>query len=242
MKTVILIFLFILVLILNSEQSDFTLGLENWRSEGDGEFSWEAAMGHPGGCFRVDDDATGDINRAYAPNKFLGDWSGLDEMETLSADIYVVSSSDYIQSNFVFKIKGPSGSAKAILGPNPPFNFWVNYSVAISSSDWTIVSGSWEAILADVRTFIVTAEYTDGNEFVRIDNVNLSADPIDLPVQIGVISDFEEIGYDGWYSRTRSVSRTRSAVEIPADLSRSTAIPILRKDWLRLNLPVPGNS
>ena len=80
-----LLIILIFSILLLVEQSDFNLGLEYWRSEGDGFFSWEPVNGHPTGCFRVDDDATGDINRAFAPNKFLGDWSDADGTGTLSA-------------------------------------------------------------------------------------------------------------------------------------------------------------
>ena len=51
--------------------STFDTNTDNWHSEGDGDYYWEAATGNPGGCFRVDDDATGDWNNAFAPVKFL---------------------------------------------------------------------------------------------------------------------------------------------------------------------------
>ena len=201
-----LLIILIFSILLLVEQSDFNLGLEYWRSEGDGFFSWEPVNGHPTGCFRVDDDATGDINRAFAPNKFLGDWSDADGTGTLSADFDAVFGGPYLTQTCVFKIKGPGGSAKAIQAPTPPYDIWITYSVPIESSSWTIIDGTWEAILEDVRSLILAAEFVDGDEYVKIDNVTLSFDPIDLPVQNGVISDFEEIGYDGWYyTNTNSI-------------------------------------
>ena len=180
--------------------SDFTTGVDSWRVEGDGEFSWEAVTGNPGGCFRVDDYACNDMVYAYAPHKFLGDWSVAAEADTLSADIYLGSSgNDYVIPNFVFKIIGPGGMAKAILDPTPPEFNWITYSVPIAESQWTVVWGNWNDILDNVEAMIVTPEYINGDEFDRLDNVNLTFDPIGIPVQNGVISDFEQIGYDGWY-------------------------------------------
>ena len=185
--------------ILLGVQSNFSSDLEYWSAEGDGNFWWAAAGGNPGGCLFVEDDAEGDILRSYAPNKFLGDWSEADASASLSADIYVFSSDPYIEENYVFRIQGPGGIAQAIEHPTPPFNFWVNYSVSLARPSWEVIEGSWEELLQDVRSLIVTAEYVDGYEYVKIDNVTLTIDPIDLPVPIGVISDFENVGYDGWY-------------------------------------------
>nr|NQU91316.1 hypothetical protein [Bacteroidota bacterium] len=47
--------------------SDFSNNADNWHSEGDGAYYWESDAGNPGGCLRVDDDATGGMNYAYAP-------------------------------------------------------------------------------------------------------------------------------------------------------------------------------
>jgi len=69
--------------------SDFEIDTDNWHSEGDGNYYWEAATGNPGGCFRVDDDATGDWNNAFAPVKFLGDWSAATTTDYLTADVFL---------------------------------------------------------------------------------------------------------------------------------------------------------
>ena len=91
--------------------SDFEGGdTDGWVSEGDGNYYWEAGTGNPGGCMRVDDDATGDMNRAYAPLKFLGDWSSATQNDSLKADIFLHNAGGgYVSSNFVFRISGPGG-------------------------------------------------------------------------------------------------------------------------------------
>ena len=148
---------------------------------------------------RVNDDATGDMNRAYAPVKFLGDWSGADAFDTLSADIFLNQiATAYITSNFVFRIIGPGGQATGILNPKPPFQSWITYKISLSSADWQLNSGTWAGLMQNVTTLIVTMEYISGDEFNRLDNVSLSFTPSIIPISPVVCSTFEETGYDGW--------------------------------------------
>ncbi len=199
----VIIFLFSL-LIWNSGisqvVSDFEGGdTDGWVSEGDGVYLWEATTGNPAGCMRVNDDATGDMNRAYAPVKFLGDWSGADAFDTLSADIFLNQiATAYVASNFVFRITGPGGQATGILNPKPPFQSWITYKISLSSADWQLNSGTWAGLMQNVTTLIITMEYISGDEFNRLDNVRISFSPSMVPVSPVVCSTFEEIGYDGW--------------------------------------------
>jgi PKD repeat protein len=199
MKALIVIFLVLAGLLQSTVISDFTINVDGWLSEGDGQYQWEAVLGNPGGCFRVDDDATGDMNRAYAPHKFLGSWQNAAETDYISADVKVSQASgSYVGTNYVFRIQGPGGLATAIINPTPPTEIWVPYSVAIKASEWVVLEGTFEAILQHVNSLVVTAEYINGDEIVRLDNIELSFDPVSLPVQNGTISDFEQVGYDGW--------------------------------------------
>ncbi|MEZ5083481.1 MAG: hypothetical protein R2750_08535 [Bacteroidales bacterium] len=85
--------------------SDFETGTEGWHFEGDKDSFWEAGVGNPGGCFRVNDDATGDMNKGYAPVKFLGDWSAATTNDSVSADIFQYEAGGgYVSPNFVFRI------------------------------------------------------------------------------------------------------------------------------------------
>lgn len=108
--------------------SDFETGnTDGWVSEGDGIYYWEVATGNPFGCMRVDDDATGDMNRAYAPMKFLGNWSSATPLDTLKADIFLHRvSGPYVSTNFLFRIIGPGGQATAILNPEPSTDIWIS--------------------------------------------------------------------------------------------------------------------
>ena len=174
--------------------SDFEIDTENWHSEGDGDYYWEAGVGNPGGCFRVNDDATGDMNRAYAPVKFLGDWSAAASTDYVSADIFLHDAGGgYVSPNFVFRIVGPGGSAKVLWNPipTPPNDTWITYSVNLDETLWYIESGAWAEIVQHVTSFIVTMEYISGDEWNRMDNVLLSFTPSQVPIEPVICSDFE---------------------------------------------------
>ncbi len=188
--------------------SEFTSDADNWHSEGDGNYYWEAANGNPDGCFRVDDDATGDWNNAFAPVKFLGDWSAATTSDYLSADIFVHQySGSYSSGTFVFQISGPGGTARAFTPVSPPLDVWNTYTANLDPANWVLVSGDWNLLLQQVTELIVRAEYINGDEFVRIDNVILSITPTIIPVTPVICSDFEDGGYDGWsFMNTGGVS------------------------------------
>ena len=216
MKTSVLTFAFIFVFLLKitgQVVSDFEAGnTDNWHSEGDGIYYYEAGTGNPGGCFRVDDDATGDWNNAFAPVKFLGDWSSATINDYIKADIFLHQiSGSYSSGTFVFDIKGPGGEAKAFVNAQPPFDVWTTYTAYLNPADWVLVSGDWNLLLEHVSDIIVRAEYIEGDEYNRLDNIELSFTPVAVPVEPVICSDFEYEGYDGWsFSSTGGITNSTS--------------------------------
>ncbi|HPE57659.1 MAG TPA: PKD domain-containing protein [Bacteroidales bacterium] len=198
--TIISLILFFPIFTVNSQvTSDFESDIEGWYSEGDGDYLWEIGTGNPGNNFRVNDDATGDINLSYAPVKFLGNWSNATTSDYISADIFLhQNSGSYIENNFVFQIEGPGGKAQALLGTNPPLDTWQNYSVTIDPANWTMVDGDWNSLIQQVNEVVVRMEYINGGEWNRLDNVYLSFSPVIIPVTPVICSDFEQGDYDGW--------------------------------------------
>jgi PKD repeat protein len=180
--------------------SDFEGGdVDGWLSEGDGSYYWENGFGNPGACFRVDDDATGDMNYAYAPLKFLGDWSPATDFDTLSADFFDHQiNGSQIQPGYVYRIAGPGGEAKAILSYTLPLETWHKIKVSLNPADWTMISGTWSTLLQKVNELSVTMEYINGDEYCRLDNVRLTFSPLVTFVTPTLCSDFEEGGFDGW--------------------------------------------
>jgi hypothetical protein len=161
----------------------FDTDLENWSVTGDNTMTWNGSGGNPGGCLSVNDLSSGPINVAVAPKEFLGDWSLLGPGDTLAVDLFLQPiAGDSLPSPFLFRLVGPGGSAHAPIGTSfyPSENLWTRYAVSLSPGDWTLESGTWAGILATVQTLYVAAEFVNGTEDCRIDNVYLSQTPVPL--------------------------------------------------------------
>jgi PKD repeat protein len=225
--------------------STFDANTDNWHSEGDGDYYWEAATGNPGGCFRVDDDATGDWNNGFAPVKFLGNWSSATISDYVSANVFVHQiSGSYGASTFVFKIKGPGGEAKAFPDVQPPLDVWNTYTAYMDPANWILISGNWSQLLQQVNELVVRVEYINGDEYDRIDNIQLSFTPVVIPVVPVVCSDFETTGFDGWsFGFTAGVTNQATGgnpghyIKIMDGTGTSTAYPPPKYlgDWNQLN-------
>ncbi|MCD4818222.1 MAG: hypothetical protein K8S23_05990 [Candidatus Cloacimonetes bacterium] len=165
--------------------SDFEDGsIERWRSEGDGYCELGVEIGNPGDCLKVFDYATGAMNYAIAPLKFTGDWSMATTSDYLHFDLKVVTPiSLYCSTTLVFEISGPGGKARYIpADPTPPLNVWTSYTADLDPLQWNIIEGNWLSILADVDLLRIRAEYLNGDEYVLLDNILLTIDPIISPV------------------------------------------------------------
>jgi hypothetical protein len=161
----------------------FDSDLEGWQVTGDNSVTWEATTGNPGGCLSVEDWASGELNLAVASLAYLGDWTSLTDMDSLSVEIFHSSNDpDDYPPDYIFRIAGPGGSAYALSGPSyqPVKDTWNRYIVAIDSTDWTIESGTWTEILGEVNSLRIWGEFTTGDEICRIDNINLTSTPSEV--------------------------------------------------------------
>ena len=70
--------------------SDFSAGTEYWTITADHAGTWDPVVGNPPGSLAIHDLATGQINMASAPKKFLGDWLSLSNGsdDTVAFDVY----------------------------------------------------------------------------------------------------------------------------------------------------------
>ena len=201
MKIFITIFLTLFLLsfsraqIITSFEND---SLDGWRSEGDGKYYLEAGVGNPGICMRIDDDATGDTNLGIAPFQYVGNWAAADTSDSIMVDIFVSKiSGTLISDPWLFRISGPGGSAISP-GVTPGLEEWEHFSVPLDSSVWKQTSGTWQDLMAYVNHMEVRGEFINGDEFVRLDNIELSFSPKIVPVNPPVLSDFEGGTYEGW--------------------------------------------
>jgi hypothetical protein len=179
---------------------DFTTNTTgDWQIELDGNISYDAVNGNSGGCLRVDDDASGVINLLVAPNDFLGDWRNTDTADYIAFDylVHLIGGSAITNADFIIEISGPAGSAKAL--PNYVYDSldtWENINVKLNPDDWFQINGNWMDILAQVDLVKIRSEFVQGDEYVLIDNAELSFSPIQSNIEGQVCSTFETL--EGW--------------------------------------------
>jgi hypothetical protein len=145
--------------------------------------------GNGGGYVQID-DGTG-ISKAFAPSKFLGDWSGLDNNGYLTIDLRIISrpSTNLGVGEFI-RLSGPGGIAHVDLDPAdlPESKYiWKTFVYPLNSTVWTLDSGTWSGLLANVTECRITVEFYDGGETVGFDNfgrMENGCPQIDYPVQI----------------------------------------------------------
>lgn len=176
----------------------FDTDLEGWMITGDNDFIWQPAGGNPGGNLDVNDRVTGAHNYAVAPASYLGDWSAVTSADTLSYEVYLVNTSGggLGGQSYVFRISGPGGSAWALdaVALHPPENTWTRLAVSMDQADWNVTGGTWTDLLENVTSLRCNAEFINGGEEVRLDNISLSSTP-------GYV--FTECAYDDFnYSGT----------------------------------------
>jgi len=172
--------------------------LDGWRSEGDGSYYLEVNSGNPGNCMRIDDDATGELNIAIAPLLFTGNWSAADSSDSLTTDVYIsLINGTELTDQWAFRISGPGGSATS-QAFTPPLGQWHHIAIALDSSQWQMTSGNWQSLIDYINHLEVRAEYINGDEFVRLDNLGLSFSPVPVKITPLILSDFEKGLYEGW--------------------------------------------
>ncbi|HCO94216.1 MAG TPA: hypothetical protein DIU00_09740 [Phycisphaerales bacterium] len=155
------------------------------------DHSWQSTGGNPGGyILNSADDTTGFVS---APSKFLGDWAAM-VATNLTYEIKIFDTgSVYKIGNYWVRIDGPGGNAYWLGPPAPPDpSAWLTLNVPITESDWTIESGSWNALLADVTQLRIATEFYNNywpQEITGFDNVSLDINPTPVPsaVLLGMI-------------------------------------------------------
>ena len=182
--------------------STFDTGADGWAFGVD--HSWRSSGGNPDGYIHYIDAY--DTAWVTAPSKFLGDWATMGAT-SLTYEIKIFDTGSIFQvGNHQVVIDGPGGYAHWVGPPPNPAAGWLSLTVPISESNWTVISGSWDALLADVtRLTIATAVYNNymPQEINGIDNISLNANPIPTPgaILLGSIG----VGIVGWLRRRRTL-------------------------------------
>lgn len=167
--------------------SDFDGGNDGW-TWSSSAISWQSSGGHPYGYIRYNNNIASEYT-IYAPAEYLGNWESLG-VTNLTYEANVFQTGSVAKTNhYSVTIYGPGGEY-TWLGPTADASIsWRLLDVAIVESDWTQVSGTWEALLTDVTELrIHMAYYTNYTPFeiTGIDNVELNAVP--LPASFWLLS------------------------------------------------------
>ena len=176
-------------------ESTFDVGLDGWTGN-PSELSWRATGGNPDG-YALWVDVGADSLPLSAPAKFLGDWSKLDSVGTISFDQKIISTGNFDHRSYIrINIAGTGGAAWWI-GPRAPSSCpggvtcnWTTYVAPILESQWIVTHGSWSDLLHSVTIFQIQQElYSNiccGSEISGIDNVKIQApDPVASSYLIG---------------------------------------------------------
>ncbi|MFX0200226.1 MAG: hypothetical protein ACFFCW_29250 [Candidatus Hodarchaeota archaeon] len=199
----------VIILTVGSAQADLTVSsmfdtdLDGWTSNTPSEIYWEATNGNPDGYLRFV-DSSGERTYAYAPNKFLGDWSPLNGVGVLSFDqkVFYAGSINTINPYTVL-ISGPGGDATWEGATPPGQTDWISIEVCVNETDWTINAGTWDAILNNVTKLEILMELVNNHgtdkDRTGLDNVALT--PVPSAVILGGIG----ITFSGWLLKRRKM-------------------------------------
>jgi hypothetical protein len=179
----------------------FDTGLDGWSglaSEGPAsQYSWGPTGGDPGGYFDfIDQSATS--GTITAPAQYLGNLSSLNGTGILKWDQILFSTGGDPESyGFEAQISGPGGSATFTSSiDDTVVGQWIAITAPINQSSWTVNSGTWAGLLADVTslnlsiedvTNIHTPTVQDPGDHDGIDNVFLGTASVPEPTSLTLL-------------------------------------------------------
>lgn len=152
--------------------STFDTDMDGWVGDAPSfQHTWGAAGGNPGGYidFLDQSSGTGILN---APAAFLGDWSALDGVGWLQWDSIVFAES-FAPSTIPFEVEisGPGGTATFTTGVNDSVWYsWVTTTAPLDQGQWSVSSGTWSGLLANVTSLRVLDERVANNGTSSPDN------------------------------------------------------------------------
>lgn len=167
--------------------STFDTDAEGWSAQGDieGPLTWSATGGNPGGNVFIDDLTTGGVTYFVAPSLFLGNFAGafgsqltFDLMQRYPGGPNQFDAEDVILSGGGFTVVYDTAN-------NPVNNGWTSYSVPLSAAGWRLntLSGiapteeQFIAVLSNLSSLRIRAEYQTGADVGYLDNVALVPEP-----------------------------------------------------------------
>ncbi|MCA9751440.1 MAG: hypothetical protein KC591_04565 [Gemmatimonadetes bacterium] len=156
------------------ETEDFELNVFGWIAESGG-ITHVPDDGDPGAHLRFQE--SGGSGRLLAPAWYLGDWSSMNGTGAIAFSFYL-ETVPVAGREVRVELAGPGGSAYVSLPSDdllPVRRLWRPLSWPLDSSTWTVTSGTWAALLADVQEFAISADVATGNDRWGIDNLSRGA-------------------------------------------------------------------
>jgi|LGVC01.1.fsa_nt_gb hypothetical protein len=162
--------------------STFDADLEGW--------TWDSIFatvqhrssgGNPGGYFRMEDIAPSAPFTAIAPNKFLGNQSGLNN-GTLSMDLRLLIVPDEFdfESFGTVKFTGSGGlMAQHDLVSGRPATSWITYEAPLTAATWGVSEADWATLLSEVTQIDISLAAGAGLSASGFDNFSVA--PVPLP-------------------------------------------------------------
>ena len=175
-------------------KATFDSDLGGWTSNTPNEVVWNASGGNPGGE-ALFTDGSGNITVLLAPSAFLSpaiNYTKLDGKAYISFQHLMVKESGVTgTSPYVIQISGPGGTATftgAVATVLPKKNKWVTVAVPLLETSWTLNSGDWADLMANVTSMTINMELatnSGANPFDQeaIDNIEIVSHPKGFSIQ-----------------------------------------------------------
>jgi hypothetical protein len=178
--------------------STFETGAEGWRAIGDteGVLEWLPTGGNPGGHVSVADAANGGVVYFVAPTSFLGDRS-FAIGTLLTFDLQQVYTGSPNQSNEPDVILQGAGLRLIFNTPTNPANgSWTSYAVPLVFTEWRLNSltgavptaTEFASVLGNLTSLQIRAEYRNGEDIGKLDNVTLVPEPASWALLMGGVA------------------------------------------------------
>jgi hypothetical protein len=174
-------------------ESRFDSDLDGWTPNEAGTLTW-APDGDWSGGFALFEDLGVGTGRIIAPREYLGDWTLLDGNGAISWYHRIVRYGGVYQVvPPAARLTGPGGVA-TWTAPIVPDSAWTYVSAPINGGEWTVESGSWSAILANVTELAIQAELVDNSVLPLdqdgIDSIRLAGSD---PVSVNEFADLSKL-------------------------------------------------